>query len=715
MITPNSEIIEINNMVNVIRGDVNNKPASSRRLANYFESKRDITGSLYLGYPIIGTSQGGYPIDALLVSKEHGVIIFNIIEGTDTDINIIQNGQDESFNKLESKLKGNTNLNKGRKLMVAINVVTFAPTLINKPNNLSEDYIVVTKEAELEDYLNSQNWENSQYFEHLNSVIQAITTIRKRNQRNYVKREDSRGAKLKRLEDSIANLDHDQSAAVIETVEGVQRIRGLAGSGKTIVLALKVAYLHAKHPDWNIAVTFNTRSLKNQFKHFINTFSIEQTGEEPDWEKVKIIHAWGNPSMEGIYYEVCKKHNIEFRDLDAAKKMANFYGQEFDKVCEEALDKISSFEQYFDAILIDEAQDFSKHFLQLCYKILKQPKRLVYAYDELQSLSNKTMESPAEIFGNDIYGNPYVRLQNKSGEPKQDIILEKCYRNSRPLLTSAHALGFGIYRKGGLIQMFDNAGLWTDIGYEIEEGNLEEGKPVKLARNENTSPKFLESHSEIDDLIMFKSFNNNIEQMEWLVKEVEKNIREDELRYDDIMIIHCNPVKTRDAVGTPRALLQNRGINSKLTGVASSLDDFFGDKEVTFTGIYRAKGNEAAMVYVIDAHECFSGSELAKKRNILFTAITRSKAWIKVLGYGENMRGLVEEFEEVKRRNFVLEFTYPTEDDRRKMNVINRDIDPKERERKNNQERNGKELMQKLKQALKKGTINKEDLQDLIS
>ena len=43
------------------------------------------------------------------------------------------------------------------------------------------------------------------------------------------------------------------------------------------------------------------------------------------------------------------------------------------------------------------------------------------------------------------------------------------------------------------------------------QGNLEEGKPVKLARNENTSPKFLESHSEIDDLIMFKSFNNNIE------------------------------------------------------------------------------------------------------------------------------------------------------------------------------------------------------------
>ena len=93
--------------------------------------------------------------------------------------------------------------------------------------------------------------------------------------------ENSRGAKLKRLEDSIATLDNRQSRAVIETVNGVQRIRGLAGSGKTIVLALKAAYLHVQHPDWRIAVTFNTRSLKGQFRRLINNFSVEQAGEEP--------------------------------------------------------------------------------------------------------------------------------------------------------------------------------------------------------------------------------------------------------------------------------------------------------------------------------------------------------------------------------------------------------------------------------------------------
>src|SRR3546814_7981472 len=78
------------------------------------------------------------------------------------------------------------------------------------------------------------------------SAIESLSSIRKSRSKREVYREDSRGAKLKSLENSIATLDHRQNKAVIETVDGVQRIRGLAGSGKTIVLALKAAYLHTE-------------------------------------------------------------------------------------------------------------------------------------------------------------------------------------------------------------------------------------------------------------------------------------------------------------------------------------------------------------------------------------------------------------------------------------------------------------------------------------
>lgn len=691
-------------MVNVIRGDVA-KPVSSKRLAEYFESRADIDGSLYLGYPIIGTSQGGYQIDALLVSREHGIVIFNIVEGTNTSIKL-EEVQDESVTKIQSKLLQHRSLTKKRKLMVEIGVVTYAPAWSSKPVDISDDYPVILSESDLTEFLSYQKWEHSGYFESLNSVIQAITSIRKRKQRNYVKQENSRGAKLSRLEESIANLDRNQSAAVIETVEGVQRIRGLAGSGKTIVLALKVAYLHAKHPDWNIAVTFNTRSLKGQFKQLINTFTIEHTSEEPDWEKIKILHAWGSPSMDGIYYEICKKHNIEYRDFRKAQQLTKSSGQEFDSVCAEAIRKIEKFEKYYDAILIDEGQDFSKHFLRLCYEILKEPKRLVYAYDELQSLNKKIMESPEAIFGEDVHGRSRVQLQNRPGEPKQDIILEKCYRNSRPILASAHALGFGIYRDNGLVQMFEYSGLWRDIGYDVEEGNLEDGEFVKLARNSNTSPKFLEEHSPIDDLIVFKTFNTDKEQIEWLVSQIEDNLRNDELKPDDIMVIHTDPLTTRTAVGDARSLLFEKKINSNLAGVTTPPDDFFNEESIIFTGIHRAKGNEAAMIYVLNAHLCFSGLELARKRNILFTAMTRSKAWLRVIGYGENMKSLETEYTRVKQENFALKFTYPTEMERREMNLVNRDMSHRERTEISKTDKD----LKKIVASFKEGKIRKEDL-----
>jgi superfamily I DNA and RNA helicase len=158
-------------------------------------------------------------------------------------------------------------------------------------------------------------------FPQLASAIQAISTIRKGKKRKETTKEDSRGGKLKALEDSIATLDNEQSAAVIETVEGVQRIRGLAGSGKTIVLALKVAYLHAQHSEWKIAVTFNTRSLKGLFERLINTFVIEQSGEEPDWDQVEIINSWGAPggkSRDGIYYKFCKENGLTYNDFRTA-------------------------------------------------------------------------------------------------------------------------------------------------------------------------------------------------------------------------------------------------------------------------------------------------------------------------------------------------------------------------------------------------------------
>ena len=701
-------------MVTIVQGTTK-KPVSSQRLADFFAHHNKYEGFLYIGYPIIGTAEGAYPIDALLVSRSKGLVVFSLVEGRDMDG--AHEIQDDSYNKLESKLRAHKSLMKGRNLQVPINPVTFAPVR-DDAATLSQDDFPVCNEANLEAWLDDCEWDDPIYYEALVAVIQAISTIRKGRKKRDVQKPDSRGAKLKRLEDSIANLDNLQGRAVIETVNGVQRIRGLAGSGKTIVLALKAAYLHAQHPEWKIAVTFNTRSLKGQFRQLINTFTIEQTNEEPDWDNIQIIHAWGAPGggdRNGLYYGFCKSHGVEYHDFGSAKRKFG-QGREFEGACQKALDDCSNHTELYDAILVDEAQDFPPAFLRMCYELLKPEKRLVYAYDELQNLSSQSLPSPEEIFGNNLDGTPRVRLNpNQPGRPQQDVILEKCYRNSRPLLVTAHALGFGIYRTPdadtgtGLVQIFDQKQLWLEVGYEVTGGNLSDGYEVTLSRSQESSPAFLEDHSPVDDLIQFHCFNSKEEQAQWVANAIQSNLVDDELRPDDIVVINPDPLTTRDAVGPIRKRLFERSVNSHLAGVDTSPDVFFDvdSESVAFTGIYRAKGNEAGMIYIINAQDCYSSfGNMATVRNRLFTAITRSKAWVRVLGVGKGMQSLMQEFEQVTENDFRLHFRYPTEDERKHLNIVNRDMTEDERRR----VRKKKDDLAQLLDDLEAGRVYAEDL-----
>ena len=702
--------------IEIVQG-TNQKPGASIALTKLLSRTTSLSGQLFIGYPIIGTSDGPHKIDALLVMEDRGIAIFDLIEGDEPHNYDLR--QDDSANKLEAKLRLYRNLVRRRQLLIPIHTVSFAPSVSNLKEHFKPHYPIANGNNLISE-LNHLAWEGSDQAIHkiALSAIESISTIRQPRTRREIKKDGSRGAKLKRLENSIATLDTTQSKAVIETVEGVQRIRGLAGSGKTIVLALKAAYLHAQHPDWRIAVTFNTRSLKGFFYRLINNLTIDQTNEEPDWKQLRIVNAWGAPGKQerdGIYYEFCRTHEVEYLDYRSARNSFP-RGKEFSRVCSQAMEQATGFKQIYDAILVDEAQDFDQEFLRLCYALLKNPKRLIYAYDELQNLSQESLPSPDIIFRDNKTSFTHSTVNNSSGiEPRQDIILERCYRNSRPVLVTAHALGFGVYRtpplrrETGLIQMFDNAHLWTDVGYHVTEGELRDGQPVSLKRNNETSPRFLEDHSHIDDLIQFKLFETEEEQADWLVRSIRQNLEEDELRPDDIMVINPDPVTTRKNVGLSRRGLFEIGVKSHLAGVDTNPDTFFLSEveSITFTGVYRAKGNEAGMVYVINAQDCHSSARnLASIRNRLFTAITRSKAWIRVLGVGSEMEELMREFEVLKEHGFELHFTYPDAEQREQLRIVHRDMSMAERKRLESRQRSLDDLIRDFES----GDVHKEDL-----
>ena len=699
--------------LNITRG-VNKKPVATDALEQSFEALQEMQGEVFTGYPLIATPDGKYSIDATLVSPSKGIVLFDLIEGP--GVEGYPERQDDLANKIEARLKLHRELVKGRQLLVPLSVISFAPGIANIDNVAVEGYPLINEQG-LAAALSELDWADGsdELYRMTLSAIESLSSIRKSRSKREVYREDSRGAKLKRLEDSIATLDHRQNKAVIETVGGVQRIRGLAGSGKTIVLALKAAYLHTQHPDWRIAVTFHTRSLKGQFRRLINNFCIEQSGEEPDWTKIRVVNAWGAPggdARDGIYYEYCRATGAEFSDFKSASYKFGGSENAFDGACQAALANASDIAHLYDVILADEAQDFAPSFLKLCYSMLKPPKRLVYAYDELQNLSGTSLPPPEEIFGNDEHGQPLVTFGN---DRRRDVILQKCYRNSRPVLVSAHGLGFGIYRSApqgaetGLVQMFDYPALWEEIGYKVHSGQLVKGQHIVLERTADTSPRFLEEHSNIDDLVQFIKFDDEAQQNAWLVSQIQSNLTEDELRHDDIIVIHSDPRTARASTGPIRRQLFEAGVQTHLAGVDTDADVFFrtDTPSVTFTGIYRAKGNEAGMVYVINAQDCNgSGAGLASLRNRLFTAITRSKAWVRIVGYGSRMQELIDEFSALKQRGFVLDFSYPDDVLLSKLRIVHRDLSPQEKQR---LERKKSQLADLLGD-LESGELHPEDL-----
>ena len=102
------------------------------------------------------------------------------------------------------------------------------------------------------------------------------------------------------------------------------------------------------------------------------------------------------------------------------------------------------------------------------------------------------------------------------------------------------------------------------------------------------------------------------------------------------------------------------------------------------------------MVYIINAQDCASGwdnTATAINRNRLFTAITRSKAWVRILGIGSNMDTLIQEWDILRQNSYKLKFKYPTDEEKKLLPVINKELDNKRTNRRQKLKANREQLL----------------------
>lgn len=658
-------------MLDIVHGPANNvkyRESLERALAEY-ESE----GLLLFSFPVFPVDGEGFAIDATFLSPQLGVVVFFFHKGDTIDIDRCN----QLTIAMENQLRSDSRLTDSRRRSrVPVTPIIYCPfsDVQQVEGFLSADESsllpLLIKESRQLDV-------DVSLYETTKSVVEQVDAVKVKKKRVGLKRPDSKGAILASIESTLANLDRWQNKAAIETPEYAQRIRGLAGSGKTVVLALKAAYIHALFSDWEVGVTFFTQSLYQQFRKFVEKFFLLQMKCEPAWENLRILHAWGAGSMPGVCSEIARINGLELLTFDEAKN-AYGYDDAFDGLCKDLLRQIQEREieakQIFDALLIDEAQDLPASFFQLAYLSTKPPKRIVFAYDELQNLTNEDMPPPEELFGYDSEGNPRIELKSDT-TPKQDITLPICYRNPPWILAAAHALGFGIYRAQGLVQVFSDETLWERSGYEVSRGDWSPGETISLVRNKKNIPKFFDELLDDRDSLQWHVFADETQQALYIAKEVKRSLDEDEIVPSDIIIIVPRALDAAKRIRPIRAALQAAGVRCHEVGKDNtSRDQFWNDDSVCITHIFRAKGNEAPLVFVVDAHYCASGHGLSRKRNTLFAAVTRARAWVRITGYGAEMQAIADELSMVRKNNYELRFQVPTSEEVAKLKVVHRDL-----------------------------------------
>lgn len=646
--------------------------------------------ALYYDFPTYADYETiAHKPDALLVSRVHGIVAIRFIKNDESDADL--SNFDESLTQFCSILIGR--LLKSKPLREGMSSLIFPvlPVLFlsKKPTqDLDLECEIVTSLNGFDDILVSQRRGPIPLAAaaETRSVIEGAKALSRPKPRNIRDPEVQRpAAALSQLELDIANFDQRQRRAALVNFEGPQRIRGLAGSGKTIILAMKAAHLHLNRPNDRILVTFYTRSLYGTLKGLITRFFRNFKDEDPDWGKIHIRHGWGGSSRAGTYADACQVHGIKPLTFPEAQQGAqylraknNFIGDRvdpFDYACRDLLTR-TDVKANYDHILIDEGQDFPSGFYELCFALAKgdrDKKNIVWAYDELQNILDIKIRTPDELFGNDVDGHPRISLTRSAANlpvgADNDEVLSKCYRNQREVLVTAHAVGFGIYSDRGIVQLLESREHWEDVGYQVlTPGPLTVGKQAVIERPAANSPLAL-SRDRVPPIVGTFVADTFEREARWIAEQTLSFINGG-LQPEDIIIISLDDKASKSYFRKMSSLLSTMNVaTNNITADPYNEPPFSIQGKVTLSTVYRAKGNEAAVVFACGVDAVSTSSRSG--RNKLFTAFTRTKAWLRVCGVGANAASIAKEIQVAAKEFPNLTFVMP---DLKRIDTIQRDL-----------------------------------------
>ncbi|WP_409310420.1 DEAD/DEAH box helicase [Pectobacterium sp. B1J-3] len=605
---------------------------------------------LYYDFPLYKDDEDNLVISPLmLVSRLYGVIIFYLADCHERDAEVILKKNDASleniYSQIYSRLLKQKSLRKSRReLNISVESAIFAPYVNAQENYNTESEVIVSK-ASIESFIDrfEHPIDEDIYSEAASTIEGGKGLIRVKQRDTEGFSEESKVQIISKLESSIARFDSNQLGSCVNEVDGIERIRGLAGSGKTVVLAMKVAITHLRNPDKKILYTFSTKALYQHVKRLITRFYRQFDDLDPDFEDaIDILHAWGGSNASGVYYNACQNNSARFINFSEAQK--NAPKEPFSYACRNLLDNYDIKEQY-DYVFVDEAQDFDSSFLQLCLKLARKDK-MVFGLDVFQNIFQTTSPTIEEILG-------------EGKNLSLDKFLNSCYRTPCATLICAHAIGLGVY--GNPVQAIKTAEDWQNLGYQVEGEygyRFVSGEKISVFRTEETSPTLY--HTDKDKLIITQHHDNLGSECQWVAEKIRADILDEGLNASDILVVCADDKHYKNYYNQLSFFLSENNIDvNNVNADKYNISDFSVDNKITYSTIHKAKGNEGYSVYIIGS-ECLYHNPNVKNRNLLFTAMTRTKGWLTMTGIGYAAIELFDEIQQAKANVPYLKFNYPS-------------------------------------------------------
>lgn len=689
---------------------------TSQNLISYIEKHIPKTedATMYYQFPLIREANGSVAVsNVMIVSRHYGVIIFKadsiFKKRNDSELSKMDEELLNIENTIFSKLikSSNKKLKKGKRdLAFNLSSALYLPKYSESISDI--DSKVVKTVSDLKAFFKECKCGelSEEIMTEIFSIIDASSSIVKAKERIIEDSDTSSKAYyLHKLEAEIANFDDKQKYAALSQLEGPQRIRGLAGSGKTIILCMKAAILHLRNPKLQILYTYTTKSLHDYIEMLITRFYKSMSdGLTPDFDSaIHIQHSWGGRNLKGVYYEACSDNNILPIDFQTARRKSSS-DSAFDYICKDLLKQSNGkLNKKYDYILIDEAQDFEPSFYQVCRALVKND-CLVWCYDDLQNIFHVDIQDTIKTFQNE-YGATGINLgelQTLHPDMDNDIVLPKSYRNPKEILVLAHAIGFGIYNEN-LIQMLQNNEHWEDLGYTVLKGNCQNNERMLIERNPECSPLSLSMYQTPDDIIEVFSAKDFQGEINWIGAKIVEAIQQDKLRPDDITVICIDDRNAKTYFDCITSYLADYDIFTHNLSTNLYETGFTADKCVTLSTVYKAKGNEAAMVFVAGCDVVEKEKDNRTMRNKVFTAFTRAKAWLRISGVEIEDSSLVREINTIKEKDFTLDFIYKTAP------IIQRDLDTA-----NEKRATKRKLIAKMIDEAKLHGLSDDDIQDMM-